>query len=44
MRPLVTRFGPAAVWQAGLDLLGYPPNWITGGVDFLNLKDALERR
>lgn len=26
-RPLVTKYGPAAVFAAGLGALGYPPTW-----------------
>lgn len=26
-RPLLSEYGPAAVWCAGWDALGYPPTW-----------------
>lgn len=30
------------VWEAGLKRLGYPPTWITGGIEFLTLREYLE--
>lgn len=42
--PLVRQYGPARVWGAGLAGFGFPPTWMTGGREFLNLKSYLEQR
>lgn len=26
-RPLLTEYGPAVVWRAGLEALSFPPTW-----------------
>lgn len=41
--PLVRQYGPGRVWTVGLRRLGYPPTWITSGLEFLTLRETLEK-
>jgi hypothetical protein len=42
LRPLVQRYGPAAVWLAGLKALGFPPSWATRYAEFEAVRIELE--
>lgn len=39
VRPLVAKYGPLAVWEAGFEAIGIPANWVTHGGEKL----AIER-
>lgn len=39
---MVAKFGPARVWLAGLDQLGYPITWGPSLPEILTTKKALE--
>lgn len=39
---MVAKFGPAAVWRAGLDQLGYPITWEPSTLEILTTKKAIE--
>jgi hypothetical protein len=40
---LVEKFGASAVWQAGVEGLGYPPTWATNGVELVQLNQILSK-
>ena len=40
---LVEVFGPAAVWIAGLVVLGYPPTWIGSVAEVVKIHEYLTR-
>ncbi len=37
---LVAKFGRPAVWNVGLDRLGFPPTWVTNGYEVSILNNA----
>ncbi len=32
------------VWEVGIDTLGYPPSWMVGPEDALQIQDAIKER
>lgn len=44
IRPLVAKYGPLAVWQAGFETVGFPANWITHGGEKVLLETFLFRQ
>lgn len=42
LQPLIQRFGAEEVWQAGLDVLGWPIAWQPSTGDLLRVKERLE--
>jgi hypothetical protein len=42
LRPFVARLGPAVVWSAGLESVGYPPTLIDRYGEALPLLEALQ--
>jgi hypothetical protein len=41
---LVERHGAEAVWEAGMDALGFPPSWNIGVTDATKIDTVLRRR
>ena len=41
LRRAVELHGAARLWNAGLDVLGYPANWATSGKEVVRLQQAL---
>jgi len=40
---LVEKHGPNAVWHTCIDRLGYPPTWMLGVKELIELRRFLER-
>jgi hypothetical protein len=38
---LIERFGAERVWDAGIDVLKYPPTWAPDGFEILTLAERL---
>lgn len=41
--PLANQYGPAAVWFAGEEILGWPPTWQPSLRDVLLIQEYLEK-
>ena len=41
--PLAEKYGPAPVWFAGIEALGWPPTWQPSLRDVLRISEYLEK-
>lgn len=41
LHPVCREYGTRRVWANGMEKLGYPPTWITGGGELFRLRVAL---